>query len=156
MASLLERIRTAALNYSVSSGSPAVVSYPLRALLGSGSPIIFRWYDTQLLQGSRFPAVSVMVVSNPPSYVFTQRTQTNFSRVQFMIWGGQGAAGAAAATTTSEALYPFFDQLNLYGISGLVQYNNIILQDREAVFPQTDTLIYQRVIDVKIFSNDQI
>src|SRR5678815_1851802 len=132
MASLLERIRTAALQYSVSSGSPAVTSYPLVDLLGSGSPLLFRWYDTQIIQGSRFPAVTAMVISNPPTYVYTGRTYTSFSRVQFVIWGGQGASGAAAAYTTSQAIYPFVDQLNLVGVSGLVQYNNIILADREA------------------------
>ncbi len=156
MASLSERIRTAAIAYSVTTGSPAVTTYPLRDLLGSGSPLIFRWYDTQIVQGSRFPAVTAMIVSNPPPYVYTGRPPTSFARVQFLVWGGQGAAGVAAAETTSRALYPFFDQLNLVGISGLVQYNNVIIGDREAVFPMTDTLIYQRIIDVKIFSNDSI
>ncbi len=156
MASLLERIRTAALNYSALAGSPLVTAYPLRDLLGSGSPLIFRWYDSQLIQGSKFPAVSAFVVSNPPTYCFTGRTAQNFGRIQFVIWGGQGAAGAASAQSVADAMYPFFDQLALYGVTGLVQYSNIIMLDREAVFPQTDTLIYQRIMDVKIFSADTI
>ena len=153
---LLERIRTAALNYPVLSGSPAVTTYPLRTLLGSGSPLIFRWYNAQLIEGSPLPAVTVFSVSNPPTYVFTQRTQTTFSRVQFVIWGGQGAAGVAAAQAVTYVLYPFFDTLNLVGIPGLAMYNNTIIGDREAVFPQTDPLIYQRVLDVRIFSNETL
>ncbi len=156
MASLAERIRTAALNYSVLAGSPAVVTYPLRALLASGSPLVFRWYDTTLSQRATFPAVVMQEVSNAPSYILAARLPTSFSRFQFTIWGGQYAAGVTLADQVSDAMLPFFDQLNLVGISGLVQYNNIVISNRRAVFPQTDTPIFQRVLDVRIFSNDTL
>ncbi len=155
MASLAERIRTAALNYSVTTGSPAVTTYPLRALLASGSPAIFRWYDTTLVQHAAYPAVVMQEISNPPSYVLCSRLNTSFSRFQFTIWGGQFAAGVTASDDVGAVLLPFFDQLNLVGINGLSQYNNIVLGNRRAVFPMTDQPVYQRVMDVRIFSKDE-
>jgi len=155
MASLAERIRTAALNYSVTAGSPAVTMYPLRDLLGSGSPLVFRWYDTTPIQGRAFPFVVMQEISNPPTYIFCSRLNTSFSRWQFTIWGGQFSAGVTSADQVSAVLMPFFDQLNLVGISGLSIYNNIVLSNRRAVFPMTDQPVYQRVIDVRIFSVDE-
>src|SRR6185436_3862607 len=155
MASLAERIRTAALNYSVTAGSPAVTMYPLRDLLGAGSPLVFRWFDTTLVQKAAYPAVVMQEVSNPPTYIFCSRLNTSFSRWQFTIWGGQFSAGVTSADQVSAVLMPFFDQLNLVGISGLSIYNNIVLSNRRAVFPMTDQPVYQRVIDVRIFSVDE-
>jgi hypothetical protein len=155
MASLAERIRTAALNYSVTSGSPAVITFPLRTLLGSGSPLVFRWFDTTLVQNAAYPAVVMQEISNPPAYIFCSRLNTNFSRWQFTIWGGQFSSGVSSADQVSDALLPFFDQLNLVGISGLSIYNNIVLNNRRAVFPMTDQPVYQRVIDVRIFATDE-
>lgn len=155
MASLAERIRTAALNYSVTSGSPATTVYPLRALLGSGSPLVFRFYDTTLVQKSAYPAVVMQEISNPPSYVLCSRLDTSFSRWQFTIWGGQFAAGVTAADQVADAMLPFFDQLNLVSIPGLSMYTNIVIANRRAVFPMTDQPVYQRVIDVRIFSKDE-
>jgi hypothetical protein len=156
MASLAERIRTAAIAYSVASGSPLITTYPLRVLLGSGSPLVFRWYDTTLDQKATYPAVVMTEVSNAPAYIYAARLPTSFSRFQFTIWGGQYSAGVTAAENVSNVLLDYFDQLNLVGITGLVQYNNIVLANRRAVFPGTDTPIYQRVMDVRIFSNDTI
>ncbi len=155
MASLAERIRTAALNYSVTAGSPAITTFPLRALLGSGSPVIFRWFDTTLAQKAAYPSVVMQEVSNAPSYVYCTRLNTSFSRFQFTIWGGQFSGGVTAADQVSDVLLSFFDQLNLVGISGLSQYNNIVLSNRRAVFPMTDQPVYQRVMDVRIFSKDE-
>ena len=155
MASLAERIRTAALNYSVTAGSPAITAFPLRTLLGSGSPVIFRWFDTTLVQKAAYPSVVMQEVSNAPSYVYCARLNTSFSRFQFTIWGGQFSGGVTAADQVSDVLLNFFDQLNLVGISGLSQYNNIVLSNRRAVFPMTDQPVYQRVIDVRIFSKDE-
>jgi hypothetical protein len=155
MASLAERIRTAALNYSVTAGSPAVTTYPLRTLLGADSPLVFRWFDTTLIQKAAYPSVVMQEVSNAPNYIYCSRLDTSFSRFQFTIWGGQFAAGVTAADQVGDALLNFFDQLNLVGISGLSQYNNIVLSNRRAVFPMTDQPVYQRVMDVRIFSKDE-
>jgi hypothetical protein len=155
MASLAERIRTAALNFSVMTGSPLVATFPLRTLLGSGSPLVFRWFDTTLVQSAAYPSVVMQEISNPPSYVLCSRLNTSFSRFQFTIWGGQYSGGVTAADQVGDVLLDFFDQLNLVGISGLSMYTNIVLGNRRAVFPMTDQPVYQRVMDVRIFSKDE-
>lgn len=145
MASIEERVRTAAANYA-----------PLVALLSSGSPAVFRWFDTTLVEGVIYPAVVAMVVSNPPTYVYAGRTPTSFSRMQLTVWGGQWAPGAAAAEAVTNALLPFFDQLDLVGNGRTEQQNNLVVMNRRGVFVQTDTPIFQRILDVRIFSNDTL
>lgn len=142
--SLEARIRIAAAAYA-----------PLLALLGSGSPLIFRWYDTTPPQGFAYPAVVMMVISNPSDYVYTSRLRTSFARLQFTVWGGQFAAGVAAADSTADMVCDFLDQLNLTAIgrSG-IQQNNIVTGNRRAVFTASDTQTYQRVVEAQIFSDD--
>ncbi len=143
MASLESKLRTAAGTYGA-----------LTTLLASGSPVAFRWYDTQLPQGAVYPAVVVRMVSNPSSYVVTGRLPTSFARVQFTIWGGMYAAGVTAADAVRDALVSWLAQLNLVGISGQVMYSNLILNEMRGVFVPTDTPVYQRIIDVNIFSDE--
>jgi hypothetical protein len=132
----------------------AALAYPaLTALLGT-SP--FRWWDTQLPQSSTFPAVVVQMVSNPATYTFGGRLPTSFARMQFTIWGGYSAAGSQAADQVRSALYAFLDQFNAEGIPGLLQYPCLVVNDRRGGFTQGDTLLYQRLLDVQIFSNDSI
>ena len=145
MASLESKLRTAAAAYA-----------PLLALLGSGSPVVFRWYDTTLDEGSVFPAVVVRMVSNPSAYVTTGRLPTSSARMQFTVWGGQYAAGAAAADSVRDALVSWFSQLNLVGNPGQVMYSNTIVNELRGVYVQTDKPIYQRIIDAMIFSDDSI
>jgi hypothetical protein len=143
MASLESKLRTAAAAYG-----------PLAALLASGSPALFRWYDTTLVQGAVYPAIVARVVSNSSSYVGTGRLPTSFARVQFTVWGGQYAAGVAAADAVRDALVAFFQQLNLVGIPNQVMYSNVILNEMRGVFVPTDTPVFQRIIDVNIFSDE--
>lgn len=136
--SLKAKLRANASSYS-----------PLTALLGT-SP--FRWYDTQLVQGSAFPAVVVFIVSNPPSYVLTNRMTTSWARVQFTVWDNDPeSAGLVVAALTN-----FFDQLNLIGVPNLTQYPNLIIADRDFLYPQTQPPRYQRILDVRIFSNESL
>ena len=145
MASLESKLRTTAAAYA-----------PLLALLGSGSPVVFRWYDTTLDEGSVFPAVVVRMVSNPSAYVTTGRLPTSSARMQFTVWGGQYAGGATAADSVRDALVSWFAQLNLVGIAGKVMYSNTIVNEMRGVFVQTDKPIYQRIIDAMILSDDSI
>jgi len=140
---LEQRIRIAAAAYS-----------PLALLLGSGSPLLFRWYNGQLVQGSAYPAVVAMTVTNPPSYIFNRRLSTSYSLMQYTIWGGVGSAGAQAAEDVSAAMATFFDQLDLVGNGRQIQQNNFIQANRQAYYPQGTTLIYQRVLEVRVFSDD--
>ena len=142
---LEQKIRTAAAAYS-----------PLTALLASGSPATFRWYRQQLAQGSAFPAVVVRVIFNARDYVATGALPTSTARVQFDIWGGEYAAGMAAADAVQSALYSFLDQLNLVGVPGLSLYPNRVVSALESSYTQANSLIYGWLTDAMIFSNESL
>jgi hypothetical protein len=126
----------------------------LTGLLGT-SP--FRWYNLQLLQGSAFPAMVVQIISTIPKYGYTMRAQNPVqNRVQFTIWGGAAEAGDQAAHNVEAALKTFLDGFNAIGISNLALYPNHITLERDGFFIQTDTGIYQRLIDVMIWDNETI
>lgn len=142
---LKDRIRAAAI------ATPA-----LTALLGTNP---FRWYDTQLVQGSALPAVVVQQISGAPVYVVAGRLPNSSTRMQFTCYGVNNAAGMAALSNLVRALTSFFDTLNLVGISGLAQYQNFVVGDRDGwvalpgPVPQGNPL---RLIDAMIFSNDSL
>lgn len=139
MATLEQKIRAAAAGYA-----------PLAALIGTGSPVVLRWYDRQLVQGSAYPAVVAMTITNPPGYVFTGRLIPSWALCQYTVWGGTGDAGVQSAEAVSAALEDFFDQLDLVGNGRAIQQNNLIIANREAAFVQATTLIYQRVLEVRL------
>lgn len=127
---------------------------PLNSLLGTNP---FRWYYDTLQQGSGYPAVVVTQVSGNKTYTVNARLNTGFSRFQFTIWGGQYATGATARDAVAAALVSFFDQWNGgSGITGLTQYSNLNVLDREMLFTQKDTPVYLRILDFMIFSNDEL
>ena len=126
----------------------------LGPLLG---PSPFRWYNVQLLQGSALPAVVVQIISTIPKYGFTMRAQNPVeNRVQFTIWGGQGEQGSATAYQVEDALKTFLDTFDAVGIPGLTLYPNQITLERDGFFIQTDTGIYQRLIDVMVWDNQTL
>ena len=127
---------------------------PLNTLLGT-SP--FRWYYDTLQQGSAYPAIVVTQISGNKTYSVTARLKTGFSRYQFTIWGGQYAAGALARDTVEDALASFLDQWSGgIGIAGLAQYPNRIVGEREFLYTEKDTPVYQKVVDAILFSNDAL
>jgi hypothetical protein len=138
MADLMLNLRTAAASFA-----------GLTALLGT-SP--FRWWDTQLVQGSALPAVVTQLVAGSKTYTFAGRLPTGFSRVQFTIW----ADNPVSAANVEAQLTAFLDQFAGNGISGLVQYPNSIVMQRQSVFQETQPPKYQRITDAQIFSNDLI
>lgn len=141
--SIQDRLLTAAAAYA-----------PLTALLGT-SP--FRWYFDTLQQGSAFPAVVVEQISGSKTYAATKRLATGFSRYQFTIWGGQYLAGSQARDAVASALNDFMDQWSGgSGISGLSLYSNLNVMERERLFPWTDTPIYQKIVDYRIFADDTL
>lgn len=127
----------------------AVLDAGLFALLGSAAG--FRWYDTQLKQGTTFPAITVREISNPEDYVVTGRLPTSWARYQFTIYGTGN--DSENANTVRNALATFLDTFNAIGIAGLVTYPNLIVGDRDGGIAQTQPLTYQRFVDVRIFSN---
>lgn len=140
---LLDRIRAA-----------AIATPSLTAILGT-SP--FRWWSIQLGQGSALPAVVTQVVSGGPSYGVAGRFQCSSSRVQFTLWGAANTASAVATLAALEqALIAFLDTLNLIGISGLVQYPNQVVMQRDAFYAATQPGNPQKLIDAMVFSNDTL
>lgn len=141
--SLQQRMLTAAAAYA-----------PLAALLGS-SP--FRWYWDTLQQGSAFPAVVVQQISGSNTYTAIARLKTGYARYQFTIWGGQYAAGAQARDDVQAALTAWLDQWSGgTGISGLALYPNAVIGQREFTYQMKDGPLYQKVLDVRIFSDDTL
>ena len=120
----------------------------LPALLGS------RVYDTQLAQGSPFPALVVQSISSGKSYTYEGRNPLSRDRVQFTIWGGQFSTGSAAADTVLDALESFLDTFSAVG--NPAQFPNQISMERRGVFPQTDGPIFQRLMDVFIYNDNSL
>lgn len=134
--------------------SAAILTPALTALLGTNP---FRWYDTQLRQGSLFPAVVVQFISTPGnSYSLTGRMQNSQTRVQYTIWGQNTSTGVAQVAAVEDALATFWDSLNLIGIPGLVQYPNYIVAARDGFVaaPQPGNML--RLIDVMMTNNDSL
>ena len=127
---------------------------PLTALIGS-SPM--RWYQNDLQQGSFYPAIVVTRISGQASYAVNRRMKTGFARFQFLIWGGMYQSGAAARDAVAAALIDFMDQWSGgSGITGLSQYSNTNVLDREATYRQKDSTVYQRLLDFMIFADDSL
>lgn len=137
-----DRIRAAAI------ATPALVS-----ILGT-SP--FRWYDKTLVQGSVFPAVQVQTVSDPSSYVYAGMLPTSWGRWQFTLSAINRAVGSDSIpglVALEDALKTFLNSLNLVGVTGLVQYPNLIVAARDGYKPAPQPGIAQRILDVMIFAN---
>ena len=120
----------------------------LPGILGS------RIYDTQLSQGTAFPALVIQSISSGKSYTYDGRNNLSRDRIQFTIWGGQFSAGAAAADTVLNALEAFLDTFSAVGNPS--QFPNQISMERRGMFPQTDGPIFQRLVDVFIYNDNSI
>jgi hypothetical protein len=126
----------------------------LQALLGL-SP--FRWWFDQLRQGSLYPAIVQTQISSNKTYTATQRLATGWSRQQFLIWGGYDSAGEQARQDVSAAFYTFLDGFSGgTGVTGLQLYPNEVVMERDFSFVQGKSLIYQRIVDVMVFSDDRL
>src|SRR5690242_21333738 len=126
----------------------------LQALLGTNP---FRlWFD-QLRQGSLMPAIVLQQISSATDYTATQRLATGWSRQQFMIWGGQDMAGQTARQAVAAALKTFLDQWDGgLGPGGTSVYPNHVENERDFVFFQKTTPIYQRLVDVMMYTDERL
>jgi hypothetical protein len=134
----------------------ALADVTLLGLLGTVSPASLRWFDTQLLQGAAFPAVVVMVVSNPETTTNQGALPTTFARVQYTIWCDDTSAGATQMVSIINGLYAFFKTLNLIGMEGLTQYPNRVVLERDGLYAQTQPPKLQHTMDVMQFWNNTI
>ena len=127
----------------------------LQALLLNGST--FQFGDQQLPQFWNITtkdAILVRIVSNPKDYVNSGPMVTSFARVQFTIFAhGNDSENASAVAA---ALFSFIQGFNAGQASSTgTPGPNYVLNDMDAQFLQTDPQTYQRIIDIRIFSNDQ-
>ena len=123
---------------------------PLANMLGKrldGNPAV---YDTQLQQGSAFPAIVLQMISGGQAYTLNSRLSTSFNRVQFTIW----ALNAEVARQIEQQLYAFLDGFNPAGVrSDLTSAPNFVVLTRQGMYAQTQPPQYQRINDVNIFDN---
>lgn len=129
----------------------------LVALLKDGAHP-FRWFDTQLPQnwpkGSvLFPAVVVMLISNPRTYAVTGKLPTSFNRIQFTVYGTGN--DSQNAETVVNAIDDFLQGFSGSGLS-VPAYPNYIVGDRDGGIAQTNPLTYMRIVDANIFDNESV
>lgn len=131
-------------------------SFPeLQALLLTGSPAPFRWYDQQLPQKTVFPCVVVRIISNPSTYAVTGRLPTSFSRVEFRIYGT--GSDSQNADLVAQAVSDFLDVFNGYGIvTPHSVHANRIVGDRDGGVADTEPLTFLRMIDAQIYNNSTL
>lgn len=146
MTTLEAKLRLAALAYpdltALLTNVPSITNFP-----------DFRWYDVQLLQGTRFPAIVVQLISGGQSYSNYQRLSTSFSRMQFTIWDTDAQRGRQV----EEILFQFLDQFNPAGMrANLTNYPNTVVLTRQGMYPQPQPPQYWRTSDVQIFDNSAV
>jgi hypothetical protein len=134
----------------------ALLNPALVYLLGSGSPLVLRWFDVQLPQsaGTGFPAVVVQQISDPQMYVGSGRLPTSWARIQFTVYGSGGDSQNADAIV--QALAAFLDTFNADGIAARPASPNYIVGDRDMGIAATQPLTYMRVVDARIFWNPTV
>jgi hypothetical protein len=146
MASLEVKLRTAALAYpdlvALLTNVPSVPQFP-----------DFRWYNIQLLQGSKFPAIVVQSISGGQNYTLNSRLSTSFNRVQFTIWDTDSERGRDAESV----LYAFLDGFNPAGVASQLQAApNFVILTRAGMYPTPNPPQYWRTNDVSIFDNSSV
>lgn len=134
----------------------AAASYPpLQTALGTAP---FNWFDDQLPPGATFPAVTVRQISRPGVYVATGQMPVDWTRFQVNCYGsgGQGqGADSESANDLVNAVRAFFLQWNSTGLPGTRPYNqNQVVGDRDFGIAPTQPLTYLRVLDVRVFANE--
>jgi hypothetical protein len=105
---------------------------------------VFRWYDTQLFEGSPYPAVVVTDIS-PVPYQGQQRNPISKVRVQFLLW--EGSTPDATGNYLS-ALLSFIDSF-----SGSTGRSLIVNDGSRGFYAATQPSIYQRIVEAYIFNN---
>ena len=126
---------------------------PLASLLEKrldGNPAV---YDTQLQQGSAFPAIVQQMISGGQTYTLNSRLSTSFNRVQFTIW----AYNAETARTIEQQLYLFLDGFNPAGVGSQLQAApNFVVLTRQGMYTETQPPQYWRINDAMIFDNSAV
>jgi hypothetical protein len=125
-------------------------------LAGPGSPLILRWFDSQLPQtaGTGFPAVVVSQISDPQMYVGSGRLPTSWARMQFTIYGS--GTDSQNADAIAQAIAAFLDTFIADGVTGRPACPCQIVGDRDMGIAATQPLTYIRIVDARIFWNPNV
>ena len=119
----------------------------------------FPWYIGTPPQGFQMPAVATFLISDPATYSIKRRLRTSYARVQINIWGGQYAPGVAARDAVDAAIAAFMDTW-LGGCGSpatwITQAPNRRVGARDFEYVQTDTPIFQRIVDYLIFNDETL
>ena len=122
----------------------AAANAGLTALLGT-SP--FRWYDTQLVPGTAFPAMVCYRVSAVPLYVNVGQNPLELIRVQITIWEGPEPD---TANSLIDALQNF---LANFSATTVAFSQNRIVNKRRGLYTDTQPGIFQNTVDVMVWNN---
>lgn len=136
--SLEERIRDAAAADPTISG-----------IFGSGSPLLLRWYNTQLPPGNVPKAgtcLRAQRISTSPLYGMQGLFQTNWVRMQFDILD----LSSITALTASDAIINWLGTVSFGNLPD--QFANFLLNQRGGLQPQLQPPVYVQTLDFRIFN----
>ena len=119
----------------------------LPSLLGT------RIYPLQLTPGSAFPAIVLREVSTIPNYAAGGRLPISRVRVQFTIWEGYVPDDTEAVLTALRNFLATFaaDKATPPGYP-----TNNVINEFDALNPETQPPVYQRVVEAFFFNNDSV
>ncbi len=120
-------------------------------LLGGG---VFRWYDTQHVQGSPLPAVTVRRVSTATDYRMVGRNPFDRPRFQIDVRDGDPEHGR----TVSAAILAFLDALNLAVTGGTVtgkQAPTFLLNQRDGMDYRLNPPVWTQSLDVRLWNLEE-
>jgi hypothetical protein len=110
-------------------------------------------YDTQLQQGSAFPAIVQQLIAGGQTYTLNSRLSTSFNRVQFTIW----ALSPETARQIEQQLYAFLDGFNPAGVrADLTSAPNFVVLSRQGMYTATQPPVFWRINDANIFDNSAV
>lgn len=128
----------------------AAAAFPALTVYIGTSPM--RWYDTQLDQGSEYPAVTVRQISNPKMYSYSARMGLSQYRIQFTVWDTDAERGRSVQAEIEAML----DTFNAIGQPGLSQYPCRVVNALGGMYPQSEPPVFQRIVDAMIWNNDSL
>jgi hypothetical protein len=126
----------------------AMANTALAALFGSGSPLIFRWFDTQLPQGyiQSGTCVRVLRVSTNRTYSFAGIQNMSWIRFQIDVLDADPEQARAGAS----AIIGFLGAVSLGNIP--TQYANFLLNQRGGMDFQLQPPVFVQTLDVRLWN----
>lgn len=131
----------------------AAANAGLQAFLGS-PPNVFRWWDTQHVQGSTLPGVTARRISTATDYRMTGRNPFDQPRFQLDV----RAADPEVARSVAKAVLAFLDTLNLAVTGGTVtgkQAPCFVLNQRAGMDFQLNPPVFVQSIDVRMWNLEE-